>query len=229
MMVKNTMLDCLVGTVAPHPCSSCGATGAILCESCKYNIMCEGWSACALCEKPCGKRGLCAQCYKKSPFEQFWVVGRRHDDLGKLIDEYKFGSKREAVKPLVCLLDEVLPVLDNDVFVVGVPTHSHGVRVRGFDHIGLIVRNLADSRGLDLSAPLERSLRAELHLLGLEDRLRLKDSLFVLSGAKVPKRVLLVDDVVTTGTTMLAAAGLLKAAGAEQIYGAAIARQTLSL
>ena len=219
------MIDRLLAHLAPHLCCSCGATGAVLCEDCKFNIVENAWLDCVICEKPCGPRGLCQKCIRTTPFEQVWVVGRRENELKQLIDEYKFGSKRAAAVPIAELLHLRLPFLPPDAMVVGVPASAHGVRIRGFDHIQLIVRELTRQRSLATAQPLKRITNRELHTMSRENRIAMKDRLFELSGVATPEKVLLLDDILTTGTTMLAAAELLKKAGVQTIYAAVVARQ----
>lgn len=219
------MIDRLLSHLAPHLCCSCGTTGAVLCEDCKFNIVENAWSDCALCEKPCGPRGLCRKCIRKAPFEQVWVVGRRENELKQLINEYKFGSKRAAAVPIAELLHLRLPLLPPDTVAVGMPASAHGVRVQGFDHMQLIVRELARQRSLATAQPLRRITNRELHTMSRENRIAMKDRLFELSGVATPEKVLLLDDILTTGTTLLAAAELLKKAGAQTIYAAVVARQ----
>lgn len=219
------MIDALLSLIAPHRCCSCGTVGAILCESCKINILDDPYEGCVLCQKPCGRTGLCSKCKHRLPCEQIWCVGERQGALKGLLDAYKFSSSRVAALPLASLLDVCLPLIPPGVAVVAIPTTAKTRRVRGFDHMGLIVAALAKQRGLTVCRPLERASSHTMHFLSRKERLRLGPSLFRLSGTPMPKEVLLVDDIVTTGTTLKAAATLLKQAGAKKIYIAVIARQ----
>lgn len=219
------MIDELLNALLPHRCCSCGEIGTLLCESCKINILEEVFLGCILCGQPCGRKGLCQQCSRSLPCEQGWCVGERSGALKKLIDEFKFSSSRSGAKVIVSLLDGVLPVLPADITVVGVPTAPSTIRIRGFDHIGLIVRGFASKRGLRIATPLVRLSSATLHLLPRKRRIELGPSLFGLSGHAVPNDVLLIDDIVTTGTTLRAAVKLLKSAGVKKVYVAVVARQ----
>ncbi len=219
------MIDSLFNVFAPHRCSSCGQIGVILCEGCKNNIINESFSWCLFCQKPCGDSGICAVCQQNSPFEQAWCVGERTGALKGLLDGYKFQSQRAGARILAELLDSLLPILPPDTTLVGVPTSRHTVRVRGFDHVGLVVRELARLRGLEVAAPLRRESSATLHFLPLKERKKLGPSLFSLSAESVPATVLLVDDILTTGTTLHAAGSLLKRAGVKHLYVAVVARQ----
>ncbi|NCU30603.1 ComF family protein [Candidatus Saccharibacteria bacterium] len=224
-MVKTTMFDGLLAQFAPHSCSGCGFLGTILCYSCKNNITSEIWANCVLCERPCGQSGMCRKCVGTVPFEQIWAIGQRRGELEKLIDEYKFSSKRETASVIAELLHYRLPVIPSDTVIVGIPASSHAKRVRGFDHMELIVKSFAQIRNLTIANPLVRIFDQELHTMGRKQRIALKDELFALSGRVVPSKILLVDDILTTGTTMSSAANLLRNSGASCIYGAVVARQ----
>ena len=226
--VKTTMIDTLLSLVAPHRCSSCGEIGSVLCESCKYDIVSEVFSGCLLCTQACGSRGVCASCAKATAVKQTWCVGERRGALKMLVDEYKFDSKRAASKVCASLLDTVIPVLPDDFAVMSIPSAPSTVRAPGFDHMGRIADEFARARSLRRIAPLERAASATLHLLPARDRAKLSSSLFRLNGQAVPRRILLIDDIVTTGTTMRAAAQLLRGAGAEELYLASLARQLLN-
>lgn len=219
------MIERLLDAFAPHRCCSCGEIGLILCERCKENISAEPFSQCVFCTKPTSGDNLCANCRRKLPFEQFWCVGEREGALKCLGDAYKFDCKRAAAPQLADLLDTTLPLLTFLTVIVAIPSSTSSVRRRGFDHVGGFVKKLARLRGLKTAVLLERNKDVTLHLLPRKDREKYAEDLFVRTTNPVPDTVLLVDDILTTGTTMLAAAKLLKEAGVEHLYGAVVARQ----
>ncbi len=223
------MIDYIFDTLAPHYCSACGQNGVILCNSCEENIINEPYESCLRCARPCSNRGLCKACVRLLPFDQVWAVGERRIELKALLDGYKFRSERAAAPTMARLLDRTLPLLPTEVTVVGIPTSARTMRVRGFDHVGLIVKEFAKLRGLSVATPLVRENMATLHFLGLTERQTLAPTLFSLRPGSVPKTVLLVDDILTTGTTLGVAASLLRQAGVEQLYGVVIARQPLDM
>jgi len=219
------MIDSLFNAIAPHRCSSCDEIGAVLCESCKHNIISDVFVGCVLCSRPCGQRGVCEQCGRGLDITQAWCVGERRDALKNLIDKYKFESSRAASGVCSDLLDTVVPQLQPDITVVAIPSAPSTVRARGFDHMGRIADDFAKRRSLLRASPLERASSVTLHFLPRSERVRLGSSLFRLSGQQVPEKILLLDDILTTGTTLSAAVALLKRAGARQVYIAVLARQ----
>lgn len=219
------MIERILNVFAPHRCCSCGINGAILCESCKEYIEVERFEGCIICHKP-NRGGVCSGCQKSLPVYQAWCAGERKGVLKQLLDAYKFENKRAGASLLVELLDETVPILPPGVVVMPIPTLLRTVRVRGFDHAGLVVRYFARKRGLKVARLLERKSRATLHFMGRTERQKLGPELFRLRhGVVVPKHVLVVDDILTTGTTARAAANLLLKSGAERVDLAIIARQ----
>lgn len=221
------MIDPLLNAIAPHRCSSCGEIGTIFCESCKYDIVSDPFAGCVLCARPCGPRGICAPCRQRVPVEQAWCAGERREGLKRLIDTYKFQGSRAASPVCAGLLEEVVAQLPPDIAVASIPSAPATVRARGFDHMGRIADRFAETRSLRRVRPLRRASSVTLHFLPRTDRIRLGPTLFQLSGEPVPEQLLLLDDIVTTGTTLTAAVKLLKSAGAKQIYVAVLARQPL--
>lgn len=207
----------------PHYCCSCGAIGDILCDNCKFDIENEPYSRCGLCAQLCGECGLCDRCQKLGLFDQFWCVGYRAGTLKRLIDTYKFDSSRSAGRALAEILDNRIPMIDPETVVVGVPTSSISIRSRGFDHMAVVVRQFAKVRKLPASKVLRREDQVIMHFLNKSERQDHAGGLFSVQGA-VPEKVLLLDDIITTGTTLRSAAKMLKASGVKCLYGAVIAR-----
>lgn len=222
------MIERFLNVISPHRCSVCGEIGVILCESCKYDIVQEVYDGCLLCHKPCGQRGLCVVCRRVLSVEQAWCVGERHGGLKRLGDDYKFNDRRAGAQPLGELLDATIPLLPPGVVVAPIPTSPATIRVRGFDHMGLVAREFARRRKLPVQQLLERCSPVTLHFLGRAEREKLGPTLFtVKTGISMPAHVLLLDDIITTGTTLRAATKLLRKAGVKRIDVAVIARQPM--
>ena len=220
------MIERLLDLISPHRCSVCGENGQILCESCKYDIINEPYEGCLVCQAPVGPRGICNKCRRKLPIDQAWCVGERTGGLKRLGDGYKFKSQRAGAVALAELLDEIIPVLSPAAVIMPIPTSPSTIRVRGFDHMRLITLQLAKQRGLHTDQFLERTTKTTLHFLGRVEREKLGPSLFELKpGVSLPEHIVLIDDIVTTGTTLRAATKILKQAGVQRIDVAVIARQ----
>lgn len=108
--------------------------------------------------------------------------------------------------------------------VGSVPTVPSHIRQRGYDHAGLLAKHLARVRQLPYASLLVR--KTTDRQVGATRRQRHAQAIAafgVKTGAPIPRAVLLFDDVITTGSTIEAAARQLKNAGVETVYAAAIA------
>jgi ComF family protein len=223
--VKNTIVDRLLGVVAPHLCSGCGQIGAPFCDNCKYNISQEPFLGCVLCEKTT-PMGVCDD--HKASFNQAWVVGVRSGSLQRLIGGFKFQNMKAASFDLAELLHRRLPVLPQSTVLVPIPTTPAHIRERGYDHMLLIAKQLGRLRHTPVQTLLVRDNALTQHHANRKDRLVQAASAFKVEDALDPGAVyVIIDDVITTGATILQAAALLKEAGATTIWVAATSRQPL--
>jgi ComF family protein len=113
-------------------------------------------------------------------------------------------------------IDSVLPV----------PLHCDRLAERGFNQAEALAREVANTLRLPLIADGLARVRMTEQQARLDARARAENmrGAFRWQGAAPPRRILLVDDVLTTGATMGACAEALRAAGAEMVYGLALAR-----
>lgn len=220
------MLDILMSFIAPHYCSGCGLVGSSLCDNCKYDIIDELKSTCLLCKRPCGSSGVCKQC--SDVFERAWCVGNRDGVLQRLVGLYKFERMRSAYRVLGDLILDRLPDLPFNTVLVPVPTVSGHIRERGYDHMRLIAKYIARRRKLSVSYVLYRKTQTKQRQASAKQREAQARRAFGVKGSLDSNQTyLLLDDVVTTGSTIKYAAKALRAAGAKHIWVAVIARQTL--
>lgn len=169
---------------------------------------------------------LCNTC--KAPFERVWVVGKRSGVLKRLLNIYKFERSKSAYKDLGDLILGALPELPAETVVVPIPTIPNHIRIRGYDHTLLIAKYIAKERNLKCKKILSRQQNTKQLGLSAQQRDDNAKHAFVLSG-NVCKETpyLLVDDIITTGATVKYASKKLAEAGAEHVWVAAVAKQTL--
>jgi len=141
----------------------------------------------------------------------------------------KFGKLRHLAKPLALLLAG-LPFPESDA-VVPVPLHIDGLREREFNQTALIAKHLA----ADLHIPLRIDILAKNKTTPLQVRVDRKAHLKNLRGAFSANssvqglRVLLVDDVMTTGATVRECAAVQKKAGTAAVNVVVLARSAQKL
>lgn len=221
------MIDSLLSYIAPHHCYGCDKTGTLLCDNCKYDIISEPFSSCVACAlRPAGSLGLCGCC--RVSYSQAWCVAWREDVCEKLIDAYKFSRVRAVDKIGAELLDHCVPALPPETLLVPIPTIAPHVRQRGYDHMERIARRFGRLRGLQVQQCLYRQTTAVQHGATASQRRKQAAEAF---GCKMTldsdTPYLLLDDVVTTGATLRAAAKVLRSQGARIIWVATLTRQPL--
>lgn len=217
------MLDKVLSQLAPHPCFECGKLGKALCDNCKYNIANEPFLGCIGCGRPSGARGVCETC---KFYDKAWCVGSRQEALRRLIDAYKFERMRIAHQDLAHLLADVLPVLPENTIIIPIPTVRRHVRQRGYDHTVLVAKQLAKLKNCSYAPILERKTQSVQRGASRSARIRQAKEAFTVGNTLSPDTpYLIIDDVVTTGSTLKYAAKILRDAGGRQVWVAAIARQ----
>jgi ComF family protein len=219
------MIERLLSVVAPHLCSHCGHIGVPFCENCKKNIIAQEFSVCVLCGRA-NPEGICT--HHKADFNQAWVVGFRDGALQRLIGNFKFRNMKAASVELADLMHRRLPTLPADAVLVPIPTTPAHIRERGYDHMLLIARQLARLRRVPVMQVLVRGNTLTQHRANRRQRIKQVKTAFSVRGPLSPDLTyIILDDVVTTGSTIVQAATLLRGAGATKVWVAVTSRQPL--
>lgn len=208
-------------------CAACGELSeAPLCPVCTVSLV-ELGDACERCAQP--GSGLCARCrHDPLPLERIVVPWRFGGALASAIRRLKFTGATHVARTVAPLWAPVLAaaVAETDGIVVPVPLHWRRRLRRGFDQTALLARHACALAGLAPPVPaLRRVLAAPAQsTLAAIDRAANVERAFAARVAVAGRAVLLIDDVVTTGATLAAAARPLYAAGATRVLGIALAR-----
>lgn len=210
------LLDKLIGIVAPHQCLVCGHEGGLICAWCAPDALAPVPSRCYRCNAQTKDFKTCSRCRRASRLKHVWIR-TNYDQLARqLVHRYKFEHARAGAKDIAGQIVQNLPYFD-DAILVPVPTATSRVRQRGFDHTELLVRELSHLLDLDKQTILRRL--GQSRQVGTKRQQRIKQ----VAGSFQPikpvegKKILLVDDVLTTGATLEEAARILKQAGAKQV------------
>lgn len=156
-----------------------------------------------------------------------WVRTGYSGVAKRLVYDLKFARKQAAAVSLARLMTECLPFFSTDITVTHVPTASKRIRQRGYDHAQLLARALANEKQLPYTPLLRRVGKTRQLGATREDRLnQLNDAFGISSRVRIRgSSILLVDDIVTTGGTLEAAARCLRRAGAKRVDAVVFAQK----
>lgn len=222
-----------IDLVCPPRCVFCrtDATGggqAIVCSDCRRLLTCD-LVRCSLCGAPAPDAGSCPSCRGRwRAWDGIVVLGGYTDDLRQAVLAAKRPSGELVVAGLATLLwdkhQATLSAWRLDL-VVPVPMHWTRRAARGLSAAQELARRLAASLSVPCRVPLRRirSTRMQNELPPEERRANVR-GVFRSSTAVAGRRVLLVDDVTTTGATLAECREALTAAGAKAVHAAVVAR-----
>jgi ComF family protein len=177
---------------------------------------------------PLDAAGRCGPCrLGLRGFDAAYCFGAYEGVLRDLIHLFKYSGMRPLAGPLGGLLGAALPREERFEVVVPVPLHWRRRWSRGFNQSDLLARATARRSGLPLCRAVRRARATEVQagLSHSRRRRNVADAFRVTAPEKIAgRRVLLVDDVMTTGATAGACAAALKRAGARSVALLALAR-----
>ena len=221
------IIDKVVGYLAPQTCFGCDKEGYVLCQSCIEQYQEPTQPRCAGCRTLSENYKVCDRCRSLLPLKSIYVTGNYEGINETLVKSLKFNFRRQASESMSTMMANLLVDFDHNYIVCPIPTAPSRIRQRGFDHAGLISKNLANSLSLPHQNLLAR--RSNVRQLGSSRKDRFEHMLNEFSGTDDQKvkgySILLVDDVMTTGATLAAAAKTLKKAGAKSVSAIVFAQK----
>ena len=141
------------------------------------------------------------------------------------IEKYKYQSDREYLENLVALYLELYKE-NRDILskkeswsIVPVPMHWSRYMIRGFDHMRLIALELSEKLDIQTISPLRTNYRPRQSTMKRASRLANKKNAFTIQSgfSTLPDNIILIDDVISSGSTANACAEVLKKAGVKRV------------
>lgn len=220
-----SLLDRLTSVFSPYDCLNCGREGALLCDDCGARLKTPA-GCCFRCGQLTDGSLTCDSCQQTTALLRVQAATYYSDVAKSLIWQLKFQGA-QAVAPLLAKrMAERLAIAQEPAIITHIPTATSRVRSRGYDQAGLVARAFAREVYLPHLSLLARV--GQQHQVGADRRQRLTQ----LAGAfRVTQpnlvrgqHIIIVDDVLTTGATLMAATQVLNAAGARRVESAVFAR-----
>jgi ComF family protein len=223
----------LLDLIFPPQCILCKREGTVLCSTCLLALYSPSVARCQHCHTVLMATGICRQCQQHLLLlSGLRAFGSYQDPLRTCIHALKYEGHRKLAEPLGQLLAEtyINYRLPADI-LLPVPLHPERLRERGYNQSALLARTCASKLGIACREDLLIRQRATIPQVGLSFHERLHNvsgafqaACTFTTGALAERRILIIDDVCTTGATIEACAGPLFAAGARSVWGLVLAR-----
>lgn len=221
----------LLEYIFPLFCLGCKKEGEWVCTGCQKQLLCTGVFYCPICHENSPLGLPCPSCQSQS-FLTSHIAIIPYNDQG-LIGEIIRTAKYHFVEDLFILFQTVIQQFfsqyskyfsDIDM-LVPVPLHKRRIAERGFNQSDYIAEAVASTFRLPVFHPLIRGryTKHQARLKKQEREKNIKDAFIVIQPVH-DKKILLIDDVYTTGSTMQECAKALLEAGATSVRGFSIAR-----
>lgn len=226
--------------IYPRACGACGRDLGLddshLCWECKADIQMISHPFCSVCGNPLEGRidhsYTCYHCHEARPhFDRARSAARFGETLSKMVHSFKYHSAfwlEDDLADLLLACCETHFELRAIDLVTCIPLFHVRRRERGFNQSGLLASALARRLGRPCRANAVRRTRDTLTQTHLTAKERASNVHLAFSVPRPPvvfgRRVLLVDDVMTTGATVNECARALKEAGAAQVLVVTLAR-----
>lgn len=215
----------LVALVFQERCAGCRQWGrAIVCAACEASWPKLPGDRCDRCAGPLD--GACRDCVRLAPaFTRTVASGAYTGVLREAVHALKYRAQRHVAAELADRIARQPDFPAGDWLVVPVPLTAGRLKERGFNQAALLARALAKRRRLAYADPLRRTTEtAPQHALGRQAREANLAGAFRCDASVAGRRVMVVDDVLTTGATAQAATFALLEAGASEVVLAVAAR-----
>lgn len=238
-MQVHPLLAPVVDLVFPPRCPLCGEALAAqggLCAACWAELAIPGDPCCTACQRPfpdgMSSSSLCAPCLADPPRHDGVAAGTLYNEASrKLVLAFKHGHRIALAPMLARLIAARLPeAVGPGWTMVPVPLHRWRLWRRGYNQAALLARELARLRDCDVVVDgLERRKQTPtLGGLGKAARARALSGAIAVNPRRAGQlqgaKLVLVDDVLTSGATSKACVSALKRAGADKVVVACFAR-----
>ncbi len=219
------------GILFPRRCPVCHEVvedrGQPVCVICRTKLVGITKNFCQKCGKPLltEEQEYCMDCLRKKHwFDKGRAAFVYDETMRRSIAMYKYNGRKEYA---AFYAEEILRKCAKEILIWGgdilipIPIHPSRRRKRGFNQAELLARRLSEKSGILMDSRLllrTKRTHTQKDLSSQERLANLKDAFFIRKGKFPYKNIILVDDIYTTGSTVDAAARILKENGAHKVY-----------
>ncbi|MDP2090417.1 MAG: phosphoribosyltransferase family protein [Candidatus Gracilibacteria bacterium] len=228
------MFKFLLDIFAPKKCYSCNKEGNFLCEKCLSN-MSNFSPICYVCKDKSNNFEVHKNCQQDVYYDKIILLSHyKNIAISKLIKDLKFYQKRDISEDFGLYLSRLF--LDNEIYkntddyiIVFPPMGFIKKLKRGYNHSELMAKIVSKDLGIKIESKLIKKVKKtrQQSKLNKEERMNNLNDSFILNDKKIinkhNKIVIIIDDVISTGSTINEMSKLFKKSGYKKIIGLIIA------
>lgn len=214
----------------PHRCLNCGTLGSYICAICQKSVSFPS-QRCPECEKGAIDGITHPICRKRFGLDGLTSIFRYEKLVKKAIKMIKYRFVSDIAESLINLVPadtfQLIKLCNEESLLYSIPLHLERLSWRGFNQAEKLAQFIAPK----LEMPLVNNLlyrvvkrKPQADITAKKQRIENAKGIFQLATSILPEKVLLFDDVWTTGATMKEATKILKKAGVNWVWGLTLAR-----
>lgn len=236
----HTLSARILNLILPRSCAGCQKTNESFCENCQALSFKTG-AQCLICGQRNNSGIFCKNCRPQgSALKNVLWAGRYDGALREAVRQLKYAKRKELAEPLAKMLVkkfyEIHPHTNNNFLVIPVPLHFKKEHERGFNQAAKIAKIFSKITGLEIRGNLLEKIKetpAQVEVKDKEKRIKNLEGAFevklpplnplLTKEGKGKVTIILIDDVATTGATLIHASRALEKSGAKKIIGLVVA------
>ena len=226
IQIITKLLSLILDSIFPKACFGCDSTGSYFCDECIKTTPRQNTQRCIVCQK-LSLAGLTHPKCKNTitPDQLITIFNYNQRPIKQLI----IAGKYRFVKDIFILFGNILATelnIDRSFTICEIPLSRGRQNWRGFNQTKILAEQLSRLKSIECLELLNRHkhTRVQKDLSKQEREFNLRNAFSINKQAMIPDRVIVIDDVTTSGTTFLEAAKALKRAGAKFVWCIAIAQ-----